>query len=287
MSVLNGQFADFEIVVSNNGLPEHTRNLRERTRDPRIRWVEQSQDLDLLGNFLASASLARGRYVSVLHDDDWLHPDYLARLIPPLEAHPEAVLAFTDPWHVGVNGEIDSDTTDYFTRVRGLDELAPGFHRPFHELVLRESIPFPGCIFRRDALSPADFPREVGPAYDIWATHLLARTDGAAYFSSDRLVYYTVHEDREFAEDPVPYFESAVYCEQRMLDDAVMAPKQTDISRRLAARQRWLGVCLLRRGARKAARTHLADALRLRPTLKGLVGWGASWLLPRSLLTRL
>jgi glycosyltransferase involved in cell wall biosynthesis len=287
LSVLQSEFPDFEIVVSNNGRPEDTRSLQGRVRDPRVRWVEQSPSLDLLENFLAGVSLARGKWVAVLHDDDWVHPNYLATLIPPLEATPDAVLAFTNPLHVDPAGNVDTEEEDYFTRRRGLDKLAQGFHRPFTELVLRETIRLPGCIFRREAVSPADVPRQAGPAHDIWLVYLLARTGGAAYFCGDRLFYYTVHRKREFEDDPLPYLRGAVYCEQRMLADPRMAPYRTALTQRLAGRHRWLGASLLRRGARRAARAHLAAALRLRPTAKDLAGWGASWVIPKSVLARL
>src|SRR5262249_61213009 len=39
-SVLDGQFQDLEVVVSNNGNPEHTRSLPRAIGDPRGRWIE-------------------------------------------------------------------------------------------------------------------------------------------------------------------------------------------------------------------------------------------------------
>src|SRR5919199_6684910 len=83
-SVLEGEFEGYEVIVSNNGQPEHTRGLAEHVGDPRVRWVEQPPSGGL-EHFLAALSLARGRYVAPLHDDDWWHPRFLATLIPPLE----------------------------------------------------------------------------------------------------------------------------------------------------------------------------------------------------------
>jgi hypothetical protein len=231
--------------------------------------------------------LARGRYVAILHDDDWVDSRYLSTLIPPLEAQPQTVLAFTDPWHVSADGQIDAATTDHFFRLTGRAELEAGYYQPFSGLVVRECLPLPGSVFRREALSPADFPSAVGAAHDIWAGFLLAMTGGAAYYSSERLVYYRVHDDREFAANPLVYYEDALYCERRMLEDPRLQTHRAAMLRRVALRQHFVGARLLRRGSRRSARSHLAAAIRIRPSLKGVGAWAASWILPRALLARL
>jgi glycosyltransferase involved in cell wall biosynthesis len=284
-SVLAGDFGDFEVIVSNNGRPEHTRELRERVFDARIRWVEQPQGLGARENFLAALTLARGRYVAVLHDDDWWHHRLLANLIPPLDRHPEAVVAFADHWLVTTEGEIDAAATDHTSRASGRAALAAGLHQPFHRLAVQENLPITGCAFRREALPPKCFPPEVGNTLDVWAGYMLAVTGGAAYRCPERLLYYRLHEGNDFAG--LETLRAAIYCQQRMLADPRMTAHHDELRRRLATRQRFMGTALLRKGARARARSHLRAALELRPTLKGFGAWGASWFMPKRLLTRL
>jgi glycosyltransferase involved in cell wall biosynthesis len=285
-SVLEAEFEDFEIVVSNNGRPGDTEDLRKSLDDPRIRWIEHAPP-GALENFLSALSLARGEYVTVLHDDDWWHPRFLATLVPLLEDDPAAVLAFSDHWQVGPDGETDTAATEYISRASGRATLPAGRYQPFDALVVRETVPIPGCVFRRDALSPADFPPEVGAANDIWAAYLLSRAGGAAYVCAERLVYRTVHAESDFASRPVENLSGAVYCQQRWLRDPRMTAEREELKRRLAARQQSIGAALLRQGRRHAAREHLAAALRVRPTIKGLGAWTASWILSPSVLRRL
>jgi glycosyltransferase involved in cell wall biosynthesis len=283
--VLEGDFQDFEVIVSNNGRPADTRELRARVGDERIHWVEQPGSLGARENFLAALTRARGRYVAVLHDDDWWHPRLLASLVPPLEDEPGAVVAFADHWLVDGKGRIDATATDSTARTSGRADMAAGYHRPFHHLAAEERIPIAGSVFRRDALTSSGFPPEVGSTLDLWVGYTLAVTGGGAYRCSDRLLYYRIHEGNESA-----WLESlcgAVYCQRRMLADARMASQHDELRTRLATRERFIGAALLRQGDRSDARLYLRRALRLRPTLRGVGAWGASWFVPKSLLARL
>src|SRR5690349_15661316 len=91
-SVIDGEVDDFELIVSNNGDPEHTRRLAREIVDPRIRWVEYDRTSRMPEHMISLFGRAGGRYVAVLHDDDWWDPTYLAKLVPALEERDDAVL---------------------------------------------------------------------------------------------------------------------------------------------------------------------------------------------------
>jgi glycosyltransferase involved in cell wall biosynthesis len=281
-SVLDGEYEDFEIIVSNNGIAEHTRQLSRRITDRRVRWIERPP-CDTLENFVGAASLARGDFIGPLHDDDWWHPQMLARLISPLQAHPEVVVAFADQWQVTAEGEINLNSSDQATTKHGRARLAEGLYQPFTDIAARESIPQIGCVYRRDAFQ-GHVPPEVGSALDIWRTYRLAVTGGAAYFCRDRLVYCREHANNDFVVDGDTFFRSAVYCGRQMLADPRMAADRHEVARRLAGRLQTQGGKLLRHGSRRSARTQLGAALRLRPTTKGAGAWVASWVMPTPLL---
>jgi Glycosyl transferase family 2 len=285
-SVLDGDFQEFEVIVSNNGRHQDTRELAREITDPRVRWVEQPASAQL-EHLLAALRLARGRFIAILHDDDWWHPRLLATLIPPLEERRQAVLAFVDQLHVSVDGRVDELATEYLSRASGRAVLEAGFHQPFDELAIRESVSNAGLVFRREALNLADIPLEVGTASDLWIPYLLARTGGAAYYCPARLFYVRDHAESEFAAKPLETLTAAVDCQRRMLRDPRLAPYREELKLRIAAREHVIGATLLRRGSRAAARGHLGAALRLRPTRKSYAAWAASWIAPDAVLARL
>ena len=286
-SVLDGEFGDFEVVVSNNGEPAHTRRLAAAIRDPRVRWIEQSADLGMLDNFLAALSLARGKYVAVLHDDDRWSPRFLRVLVPPLERHPETVLAFADHFLVNEQGEVELAATEANSRQWGRADLAEGLHRPFFGVVARQSVAITGCVFRKDALPVSQVTPEVGSFYDSWTTYLLARTGGAAYFTRERLLHYRSHdESHSSSRDPSAPL-AAAYCRRLMRDDPGMWPYRSLLKKQLGVNHESAGGRLLRQGARGPARAQLAAAIRLHPTWRAAAGWAASWVTPGGLLARL
>jgi glycosyltransferase involved in cell wall biosynthesis len=286
-SVLEGEVDDIEVVVSNNGVPAHTRRLQTEIPDPRVRWVEQHPTLGPLDNFLAALAVTRGKYVAVLHDDDRWSPRFLSVLVPPLERHSEAVLAFADHYVVDEQGKIDATATDANTVRWGRALLHEGLHQPFYDAVARQSVAITGCVFRRDALPVAEITPDVGPFYDIWTSYLLARTGGAAYFSRDRLLYYRAHVWSETAARDLSAPLAAIRCRRRMLQDPGLRPYRRLIMGLLARDHVSVGGELLRRGERNAARAHLAAALRLKPTLKAFGGWTGTWLAPSNVLAHL
>jgi glycosyltransferase involved in cell wall biosynthesis len=286
-SVLDGEFDDLEVVVSNNGNPEHSRALQATIPDPRVRWLEQDPTLPAVDNFLAGLALARGRYVAPLHDDDRWSPRFLAALVPPLESHPEAVLAFADHHLVNRRGSVELAATEANSERWGRAKLTEGLHRPFFDAVARQSVALTGCVFRRDALSIEQFPPDVGPFYDIWTSYLLAKSGGAAYYSSERLLFYRAHDSSESSSAHLSAHLAAIRGRRRMLRDPNFRPHERVIVGQLAQDHVVVGAGLLRRGLRREARAHLAAAIRLAPTLKALGGWTASWIAPSSVLGRM
>lgn len=286
-SVIEGSFRDYEVVVSNNGNPEDTRRLQSIIADERIRWIEQDPDLGAFEHFVAGLGLAQGSYVAVLHDDDWWAAGFLAALVPPLERHPDAVLAFADHYIVDQVGEVQQAESDANTKHWGRADLRAGLHQPFFEVVARQSVAITGCLFRRTALQLEKLTPEVGPFDDVWISYLLAKSGGAAYFSPQRLMYYRSHAASYTAAGFLSTHLAAIRGRQMMLEDRDMRPYSALIRPRLAGSHVAAGAELLRCGERGEARSHLARAMRLRPTVKALGGWTASWMAPSSLLSRI
>ena len=286
-SVLDGRFADIEVIVSNNGDPAPTRQLNSVIDDARVRWVEQPSNTSVIEHLRGALGLARGTYVAVVHDDDRWSPDFLSALVPPLEAHPDAVVAFADHYIVDADGEVSPERTERAAAISGRVALAAGLHRPFFDLLPQHTISFLACVFRREALPPAALPNEVGASYDIWNSYVLASTGGAAYYEPRRVLYFREHSESLTESGDLAGCLGAIGCRSRMLQDPRLDPYRGLLSDRLARDHELAGARLLRLGLRRQGRAHLRAAIGLRPTAKALAGWSATWVAPRSVLTRL
>lgn len=285
--VLSGEFENLEVVVSNNGRPEHTRRLAGEITDPRVHWVESPGAVGALANLRAALEPARGRYVAVLHDDDRWAPGFLAALVPPLLARPDAVLAFCDHHMIDAAGRVDAGLTERVSARFGRTGLARGYHQPFFDVAARQSVAVTGCVFRRDALPVSALSTEFGSVYDIWMMYRLAATCGVAYFHDQRLMYYRAHQGSLTASGDVTGPLAAIRCREEMLADPRMRPYRTQLRKWLGRDHLTAGASLLRRGERDAARTHLLAAIRSWPSWKAAGGLVASMLAPNSVLGRL
>jgi cellulose synthase/poly-beta-1,6-N-acetylglucosamine synthase-like glycosyltransferase len=90
-SVLAQDLSDFEVLIGDEaGTAE---GLVAELGDPRVKYHRNPSQLGFTKNHVAILDRAAGRYVAVLHDDDWWEPSYLSRLVATLEADPEVGMA--------------------------------------------------------------------------------------------------------------------------------------------------------------------------------------------------
>ncbi|MCR5532191.1 MAG: glycosyltransferase [Lachnospiraceae bacterium] len=75
---------NYEIVIINNdpeGVNGETRELIESFRDKRISYYVNEENIGLCGNWNRGVELSRGRYISMIHDDDMLSPWFLSSVV--------------------------------------------------------------------------------------------------------------------------------------------------------------------------------------------------------------
>lgn len=82
------QHDDFEIVVSLNACTDDSPGVVAEQHDPRLRVVHTPRPLAAHEHWDFATRAARGDYLTILCDDDALHPAALAALQTALEAHP-------------------------------------------------------------------------------------------------------------------------------------------------------------------------------------------------------
>jgi cellulose synthase/poly-beta-1,6-N-acetylglucosamine synthase-like glycosyltransferase len=91
-SVLAQDFDDFEILIGDEtGSAEQ---VAAEVGDPRVHYQRNPHRLGFSKNHGALLDRAVGRYLAVLHDDDWWEPSYLSSLVAVLETDPEVGMAF-------------------------------------------------------------------------------------------------------------------------------------------------------------------------------------------------
>jgi len=95
-SVLAQTFTDFELIISDNGSSDHTKEicLEYVLRDQRIRCVRSEVNRGASWNYRRVFELSQGKYFRWAPADDLFAPESLAECITTLDANPDAVLCY-------------------------------------------------------------------------------------------------------------------------------------------------------------------------------------------------
>ncbi len=118
-SVLAQSFEDLEVVVSDNASDDHTPEVLRSFGDPRLRHGRNPELISITENWNRAFAMARGRYLTLLPDDDVMLADNVARKVAFLEANPGAGLVHSRYHRIDARGEVTRrDIGKYFLAER-------------------------------------------------------------------------------------------------------------------------------------------------------------------------
>jgi glycosyltransferase involved in cell wall biosynthesis len=210
-SVLAQTFADLEVIISDDG-GDDGEELARSFADPRVRYRANPSRLGMSANWEAALTLARGRYVGLLMDDDRLLPSYVAKLRDVLERHAGAGIAFANHYfdHDGV----------WSARA---ELISAGWHRSILETLVRHNpVPIAATLMRREVLLQL-LPVPDTQAADFVMMARAALAGVAFYYVSEPLMVYRVHPEQlsgraEFREEINRAWEMLGFAEGSEID---------------------------------------------------------------------
>jgi glycosyltransferase involved in cell wall biosynthesis len=186
--------SNFELLVGDDSGLEETKALVESIGDERIAYLRNPNRLGPARNHRKLLTRARGRFVSILNQDDLWRPDFLEVMCSALRREQDAVLAFCDHEVIDEGGLPMEELTNELSARYGRSELRPGTHRPFEELVLRQTIPLAmGSVLANQQQIWRRLPAWSEGAYDLWIAAALACTGHGAIFLPERLSFWRTH----------------------------------------------------------------------------------------------
>ncbi|MEH1822701.1 MAG: glycosyltransferase family 2 protein [Nostoc sp.] len=295
-SAIKQTYQNIEIIISDNCSLENPQELVESFGDSRIRFWRHQQNVGMLANQLHGFKMARGKYVASLHDDDIWNEDFLAKLVLPLEANPDLIIAFCDQYIIDANGIINDIGTEENTRGYKRDKLAEGIHQPFYKIgLIDKSIPTAAsCVIRNNFVNWDSIPSEVGGMWDLYLAYLCCISGHGAYYYPERLTRYRAHEQTDTmlsgsrdVQAKLRKAKSEMFCYQVFMEDARLQEF------RIYFQQKWLeanttfGIGLLRSEQIAAARPYFWKTLKKQKfNVRTLAAFGLSFI-PRFLAKKL
>jgi glycosyltransferase involved in cell wall biosynthesis len=269
-SAVKQTYQNIEIIVSDNCSSENPLPIVESFADSRIRFWRHPQNIGMIANQIHGFQMAQGKYIASLHDDDMWNEDFLAKLVPPLEANSDLIIAFSDQYIIDAKSNINYQGTEENTRGFKRDKLAPGIYKYFSKIgLIDKSIPTAAaCVIRANLVDWDKIPVEVGGMWDLYLTYLCCTSGYGAYYSPERLTRYRTHEQTDTmlsghrdVQAKIRKAKSELFCYQILMSDPKLQEFKPYFKNKWLEANTTLGIGLIRNKQRDAARSYLWQAL--------------------------
>lgn len=187
-SVLAQSFADYEIVIVDDGSTDGAGEITRAFNDPRIRYYYQKNSGLPAVARNNGIKYSRGRYIAFLDADDIWHPDKLSRCYDILNNDPEIDLVCHNEAIVSSSGNLIRTTSRGSGRIQNM----------FRRLLLCGNCLSPSAVIvKKEALLDKGMFREYTnffsvEDYDLW---LRMAKRSVFYFLPEALGEYILHDD--------------------------------------------------------------------------------------------
>ncbi|MBT8398959.1 MAG: glycosyltransferase [Rhodothermia bacterium] len=94
-SAVEQNYENLRILVLDNASTDETETVVRGFGDDRIEYVRNGSNIGIVGNWKRAVDLSKTPYVSILQDDDELHPQFVSECVDALESSPSAAFSFT------------------------------------------------------------------------------------------------------------------------------------------------------------------------------------------------
>lgn len=193
-SALSQSYSNIEILVIDNASEDNIESVVAAYNDFRLKFFRNERNLGLFGNFNRCVELARGKYIHILHSDDFLAPGFTQACIECMESNPHVAMTFSalEVINQGSKKRID---------VLGENKIfiAPEGFRQI--LMTRNLVHCPTVIVRRDVYDTVGkFACEYPYAADFYQWLKISRAYDIAYISDATLFYRQGEHSESFRQ---------------------------------------------------------------------------------------
>lgn len=163
-SILAQSFTDFEFIIINDGSTDLSRHIILTHRDPRIRLVDNSDNVGLTKSLNRGLALARGEYVARQDADDRSYGERLSRQVVFLDANPDIVLMGTQTRIIDENGKVVKGKGEH----KALNHLGISYQLLFGNPFTHSSVMFRRSIIL-DKFSGYDESYWYNQDFELWS----------------------------------------------------------------------------------------------------------------------
>jgi glycosyltransferase involved in cell wall biosynthesis len=200
-SVLNQTFTDIEVLYLDDASTDESNAVVARfADDPRLRMVcNETNSGSPFKQWNRGVKMAQGEYIWIAESDDNADAHFLEELVPMLDAHPRAGLAYCQSWRINEHNEVillTEDLNGWMDEQRWKHNFVnDGSDECRRYLVRVNTIPNASAVlFRREVYERAGYADETLRVCGDWLTWVrLLRISDIAYVAKP-LNYHRLHQ---------------------------------------------------------------------------------------------
>lgn len=274
-SALAQTHENIEVLILDDASPDSTPAVAAEFRfDPRLHYLRHPKNLGITGNWRAGIEAATGSFFCLLHDDDTFAPTFVETLLRPMMDDHDLLLTFCDHWVMDAEGNRLEQVSDEVSGRFKRDVLRKGRLSDFaYSAMINLSIPAGASLFRRSVVTPEFIDSRAQGSIDAWLMYQCVKTGYGAYYIPDRLMNYRTHPGGMSVSMPLQMGEGHLFRYRQMLADPELKPLRVMVQQQLSEALTGHGLALLADGKPRQSRHSLAEALRLKLSLRTFCGY--------------
>ncbi len=189
-SVLNQTFSNFELIIVDDQSSDNTASVVEKyLADSRVKFIVNTENLGLVGNFNKSLEYATGEYIKYLMADDKLDHKLLEKYVEILDTYPNVSLVTAGS---STFGGKEVNRQPVLTGLqKGMTVIAACLKNGKGNWIGEPTV----VMFRKSSLASQKFNPEYICLVDLDMWLRLLR-QGDCYIVTETLAYFRVHEEQ-------------------------------------------------------------------------------------------
>jgi len=97
-SALSQSYPNIEIIVVDNASQDEIDSVIANYQDTRLHFFKNSRNLGMYGNFNRCIELSKGKYIHILHSDDYIDTHFTQKCVEFMESHHNVMMTFGSSW---------------------------------------------------------------------------------------------------------------------------------------------------------------------------------------------